>query len=304
VYGENDEYTVPEFIDGSNPMHGECYPPGSECGHSQGYIKMGGRYLAGVWQPAQVTPCQDYRLEGYVRVDGFYHPQVGINPLGWKPPERPGDYGCSRYGSETLCYKEGLHSWADMPTSTVWSVDTNPPKYAWTGLSVTAEALTTTISVWALSAPESPGVLSSYWDYMSLYQVPRQTPLAPNGLVLAPDLSLNPTVITGTTTQIQWTTSQPAFSQVFYRLHSTPTVSITSSLTSTAYLPLVVRGGYVSVDDFTYHTEPTTVMATSHSFSLSGLEAGQTYDYMVALRGFDGSTCVTTGSVIGTFTTP
>jgi hypothetical protein len=45
-------------------------------------------------------------------------------------------------------------------------------------------------------------------------------------------------------------------------------------------------------------------MATSHSFSLSGLEVGQTYDYMVALRGFDGSTCVTTGSVIGTFTTP
>jgi hypothetical protein len=39
--------------------------------------------------------------------------------------------------------------------------------------------------------------------------------LAPNGPVLAPDLSLNPTVMTGTTTQIQWTTSQPAFSQVF-----------------------------------------------------------------------------------------
>jgi hypothetical protein len=128
--------------------------------------------------------------------------------------------------------------------------------------------------------------------------------LAPNGLVLAPDLSLNPTVMTGTTTQIQWTTSQPAFSQVFYRLHSTSTASITSSLTPTAYLPFVVHSGYVSVDDFTYHTEPTSAMATSHLFSLSGLEAGQTYDYMVALRGFDGSTCATTGSVIGTFTTP
>jgi len=295
--------SVPEFIDGRG--HGECYPkePDGTCGNrSQGLIRLGGQYMAGVWQPVQITPCLDYQFQSFVRVDGIYHPKVGINPFGWEMPERPGEYECP---SGTLCHKMGLGNWSDMPTSTVWSGEVSPPKYEWWGpLSITAEALSTTISVWTYSAPENAGYQTTYWDYAALYQVPRQTPLAPNGLVLAPDLSLNPTVMTGTTTQIQWTTSQPAFSQVFYRLHSTSTVSITSSLTPTAYLPFVVHSGYVSVDDFTYHTEPTSDMATTHSASFSGLEAGTAYDYMVMVRWFGGSTCVSTGSMIGTFTTP
>jgi hypothetical protein len=308
-----DDHDIPEFIDGGSVYHNACYPPpapGQMCrdtsNNSQGYIRYGGSYIAGVWQPVRVTACMDYEFQGYVRTDSTgYHPKVGINQGGWTPPERPGDYSCtSGEAPAMLCYKEGFKSEYLIPDSTVWSGDINNPAYAWTPVTVTAEALSTTITVWTNVAPEG-GSQSTYWDYMSLYQVPRQTPLAPNGLVLVPDLSLNPTVVTGTTTaQIQWTTSQPAFSQVFYRLHSTSTVSITSSLTPTVYLPFVVRSGYVSVDDFAYHTEPTSAMATSHSFSLSGLEAGQTYDYMVALRGFNGSTCVTTGSMIGTFTTP
>jgi len=45
-------------------------------------------------------------------------------------------------------------------------------------------------------------------------------------------------------------------------------------------------------------------MATIHSASLSGLEAGTPYDYMVMVRQFGGSTCVSTGFMIGAFTTP
>lgn len=303
IYGDNDEYAVPEFLDGLS--HGESYAPPPEAGgHSQAYIKYGVRYLAGVWQFVSVTPCEDYDLQGYVRVDGAYHPKVGINPLGWKPPERPGDYGCYSYEHPVQCYKEGLHSWADMSTATIWSEDVNPPKYTWAGpLSVTAEALSTTVSVWTYSAPDS-GVLTTYWDYMSLYRVPRQTPLAPTGIVFAPDSSLDPTVITGTITHIEWTTSRPAFSQVFYRVHSTSTVSTTLTFSNTTFLPLVMRGGQVNVSDFAYHTEPTSAMGTNHLAALVGLESGQTYDYMAAVRWFDGSTCVSTGSNIGTFTAP
>jgi hypothetical protein len=314
---------IPEFIDGGSVHHNACYPappPGGLCAdmipknHSLGYIKYGGPYIAGAWQPVQVTPCLDYQFAGYVRTDDpGYRPKLGLDPTGWKTAERPGDFACPPPDENTgepgvQCYREHFSYESDMPTSTVWSppfpYDPPTPPIVWRGpISVTTEALSTTITVWTYSAPSEIGSQSTYWDYLSLYQVPRQTPLAPNGLVLAPDLSLNPTVVTGTTTQIQWTTSQPAFSQVFYRLHSSSTVSVTLSLTPTVYLPFVVRSGYVSVDDFAYHTEPTSDMATTHSASLSGLEADKAYDYMVVVRQFGGSTCASTG-LIGTFTTP
>jgi VCBS repeat-containing protein len=45
-------------------------------------------------------------------------------------------------------------------------------------------------------------------------------------------------------------------------------------------------------------------MTTNHSATLSALQSGATFDYMIAVRSFDGSACATTGSLIGTFTTP
>lgn len=308
--------TIPEFIDGGTAYHNACYPqpaPGALCvdmlpkNRSMGYIKYGGNYIAGGWQPVQVTPCRDYQFSGYVRTDGQnYHPKVGIDQTGWKLPERPGDYGCPAPNGQ--CYKDHFKYESDMPASIVWSApftyDPPTPPVIWRGpITVTAEALSTTITVWTYAAPE-PGSQSTYWDSMSLYQVPRQTPLAPEGVVLAPDLLLNPTVTTGPTIQIQWTTDRLAFSQVFYRPHSTSTISATASLTYTTYFPLVPRAGTIRVSDFAYHTELTSEPATSHSVSISGLAAGTTYDYMVAVRWFDGLTCASVGSSIGTFTTP
>jgi hypothetical protein len=308
----------PEFIDGGTEYHNQCYPKPDSQGkslcvdmspknRSLGYIRMGAGYTGGAWQWLRVTPCMDYQFSGYVRADSTgYHPKVGINPLGQRMPLKPPDkteYGCGPDpDGNSICYREGI-DWVDMPSATVWGNEIDLPAQTWSGpVTVTTEALSTTISVWTYTSPPY-GSHSTYFDNMSLYQVPRQTPLAPNGLVLVPDLSLNPTVVTGTTTaQIQWTTSQPAFSQVFYRLHSTSTVSITSSLTPTAYLPIVSRSINVSVNDFTNHTEPTSNMATTHSASLSGLEADTAYDYMVVVRQFGGSTCVSTG-FIDTFTT-
>ena len=314
---------IPEFIDGGTAHHNACYPeppPGGLCvdmtpkNRSQGYIKYGGTYIAGVWQPVPVTPCQDYQFAGHVRTDDAgYHPKVGIDPTGWRMPPKNNpnpdfDYDCPPDGS-TVCPKESFTNESDMPASIVWSppftYDPPAPPIYWRGpIAVTTEALSTTITVWTYAAPSVEGSQSTYWDVMSLYQVPRQTPLAPNGVVLVPDMSLNPTVITGTTTQIQWTTDQLAFSQVYYRPHSSSVVSPTALLPNTVYLPVVDRGGYVSVSDFTYNTDRTSELATTHSATLGGLEPGAAYDYMVAVRWFDGSTCSTTGSIIGTFTTP
>ena len=314
---------IPEHIDGGTPHHNACYPeppPGGLCvemtpkNRSQGYIKYGGTYIAGVLQPVHVTPCLDYQFAGYVRTDDAgYRPKVGIEPTGWwlPPKNKPDprwDYDCPPDG-QTLCPKESFTNESDMPASIVWSppypYDPPTPPIYWRGpISVTTEALSTTITVWTYAAPSVEGSQSTYWDVMSLYQVPRQTPLAPDGEVLVPDMSLNPTVITGTTTQIQWATDQPAFSQVYYRLHSSSPISPTALLSNTVYLPVATNGGYVSTNDFTYNTAPTSEMATSHSATLSALQSGATYDYMIAVRSFDGSTCATTGSLIGTFTAP
>ena len=322
-YVSNATHPIPEHIDGGTPHHNACYPeplPGGLCvdmtpkNRSQGYIKYGGPYIAGVLQPLQVTPCLDYQFAGYVRTDApGYRPKVGIEPTGWwlPPKSNPNpnwDYDCPPDG-QTLCPKESFANESDMPASIVWSppyaYDPPTPPIYWRGpISVTTEALSTTITVWTYSAPSEEGSQSTYWDVMSLYQVPRQTPLAPNGLVLVPDMSLNPTVITGATTQIQWTTDQPAFSQVYYRLHTSSPISPTALLPNVMYFPVTVNGGYVNVNDFTYITNPTPEMTTNHSATLSALQSGATYDYMVAVRSFNGSTCATTGSLIGTFTTP
>lgn len=319
-YVSNAFHPIPEHIDGGTEHHNACYPeppPGGRCvdmmpkNRSQGYIKYGGPYIAGVLQPVQATPCLDYQFAGYVRTDEpGYRPKVGIEPTGWwlPPKNKPNpdwDYVCPPDG-QTLCPKEGFADESDMPASIVWSPPyAYDPPITWRGpISVTTEALSTTITVWTYAAPTEAGSQSTYWDVMSLYQVPRQTPLAPDGAVLVPDTSLNPTVITGTTTQIQWTTDQPAFSQVYYRLHSSSVFTPTTGLTHTVYLPVAARSDYVSVSDFTYNTDRTPDLATSHSATLGGLESGATYDYMVAVRWFNGLTCVTTGSPIGTFTTP
>ena len=311
-YGEDG----PEFIDGGTSYHNACYPlPNSQgqalCenmtpkNRSLGYIRMGAGYTAGAWQWLRVTPCMDYQFSGYVRTDSTgYHPKLGINPLGQrmplKPPEKT-EYGCGPDpDGNSICYKEGL-VWVDMPDATVWGNELDASPLAWSGpVTVTTEALSTTMSVWTYTSPGS-GSHSSYFDYMSLYQVPRQTPLVSDGVLPAPDPAVSPTVIVGTNSAtIQWNTSHAALAQVSYKPRLTPT----SPYTFTTYLPIAARAGINDCGgSFQYCTAPTSVMATAQSVSVTGLQPGTTYDYVAIWRWFDGSTCVSTASATGTFTT-
>lgn len=326
---------IPEFIDGGSPYHNACYPepsPGGLCfdmnprNRSQGYIKMGGPYIAGVWQPVPATPCLDYQFAGYVRTDSSgYRPKVGIDPTGWRMPPKTDpnpdlDYNCPPDG-HSLCPKEHFSYESDMPASIVWSApyayDPPTPPITWRGpVSITTEALSTTMTVWTFTAPDQSGSQSTYWDSMFLYQVPKQT-LLPNGLIPTPDGTIQPAVTPGRdTAQIEWSTSRPAFDQVFYRVHLTvppPPCTGTACLCPdpgtvciihSQYLPIVRNDPHpVSVNDYAYHTDPTSLMATTHSPTLTGLEPGTVYDYVAVSRSFNNGACIPSVSATGVFTT-
>ncbi len=312
---------IPEFIDGGTPHHNSCYPApasGQLCvdmtpkNRSLGYIKYGGTYIAGAWQPVQVTACMNYEFSGYVRTDAQgYNPKVGLDPTGWKFSERVGDFGCPPPNEDTgepggQCYKEHFPYESDMPTSIVWSApfpyDPPPPPIVWRGpIIVTAEALSTTITAWTYAAPTGPGSQSTYWDSMSLYQLAKPT-LAQGGAIPAPDGTLDPMVTPGTTSAlVQWNTSPGALSQVFYRPQPTP-VSITVGLTYTVYLPIIYQSNNCA-DDFANCTPVQPASGPVYSVSLVGLQPGTAYDYVVMSRRVSGSSCVSSASATGTFTT-
>ena len=310
---------IPEFIDGGHPYHNACYPPepDGKCevanvkhNGSQGYILMNGAFIAGIYQSVSVVPCASYKFEAWDRNDSTeYNPKVGIDPTGQVLPEYvppDGDslpWNCGP--NENLkCPNPGLHEPWDLPPNILWSNPVNPPAYTWTPISATAEALSTTISVWTYAAPDRPGSQSAYWDYTSLYQVTPQT-LLPDGRVPGPDGRITGLTTTpqATTAQIQWTTSQPAFSQVLYRVQSTGTpYTGTAILAPRIYLPIVARG-WGNVSEYTFKTIPTTNAATNQSVTLTGLEASKTYEYVAISRWFSGSACIPSASATGVFTT-
>jgi hypothetical protein len=314
---------LPEFIDGGSIYHNSCYPipPNGICGnnHSQGYIRWGAPYIAGIYQLVPATPCASYNFSGWVRNDqSNYHPKVGIDVKGTQLPFPDQDYtshNCPPNGNSP-CPNPSLQTLADMPQTIVWGPEFfNAPAFTWTNGSVTAEALSTTMGVWTFVAPEdcpdcSPS-RSTYWDYASLVQV-IPTTLSPDGRIPAPDGKISGLTVTplATTAQIQWTTSQPAFGQVFYRLHPPAPSCIgtaclcpgTTCFVYTVYLPLIVRGPG-TVNDFTFKTVPTTVPLTHPTVSLTGLEAGKAYDFVVMSRAFTSGACVSSVSSTGTFTT-
>jgi hypothetical protein len=318
---------IPEFLDGGIKYHNACYPPpppGKICvddmhNSSQGYIRWGAAYIAGIYQSVSAFPCALYQFEAYNFNDfAQAHPKVGIDPIGEVlPPYIPPDgdtlpLNCPPTG-HSKCPNPGIESLSELPPRMVWSPELEHA--GWAAISVTTEALSTTISVWTYVAPDPVGApaRSTYWDYASLVQVSPQT-LSPDGRFPAPDGKISGLTVTpsATTAQIRWTTGQPAFSQVFYRLHPpapscTGTACIicppgTTCSIHTAYLPLIARGPG-SVNDFTFKTVPTTVPTTNPTVSLTGLEAGKAYDFVVMSRAFTSGACVSSVSSTGTFTT-
>ena len=311
---------LPEFLDGGIVYHNICYPlptdPSGLCtkdkNHSQGYIRWGGPYIAGVYQPVSVTACAIYRFEAYNRNDADnYHPKVGIDPTGWRLPVQPGSdplMNCPPDGM-SKCPKPILDSPNDFPSTMVWSPEFDHPGMTWASQSVAAEAVSTTISVWTYVAPDEAGIpsRSTYWDYASLVQVAPET-LLPDKRIPEPDGKLSTPTYTSTLTTalIRWTTSQPAFSQVYYKQGLAPTVSPcppgSACLVHSIYLPIVGRGP-AQVGEFSFKTVPTLTPASNQSVMLTGLEPDTTYDYVVVSRWLENGACNSSASAIGAFTT-
>jgi hypothetical protein len=226
--------TVPEFIDGGIPYHNVCYPPPPQ-GHcydygldyfnlSQGYIRWGWPYIAGIYQPVEVTPCTLYRFEAYNRNDGVnYYPKVGIDVTGWQLPipdwENLPD-NCPPTG-HSKCPNPRLESVNDFPATMVWSPEFDHQAYTWAAGVVTAEAAATTISVWTYAAPDGREMsMSTYWDAASLVQVPFADDRLPMPDVGDPSTFIQDLAMRSVLDEliITWTTPEPASTQVWYEV--------------------------------------------------------------------------------------
>lgn len=301
---------IPEYIDGGSPYHNECYPSppgGKTCSdldnHSQGYIRWGGGYVAGIYQPVAVTPCVNYRFEIYHKnqPDPGYISKVGIDPTGQilppYPPEELDDYpdNCPPdYHSE--CPDPGLDSLDEFPPHIIWS----PEAYNvwnWQPLSLTAEAASNTITVWTYTDARNVQTppKSTYWDYASLVEVP-----FPDGRLPSPSASPSG-FITNVVTQtvldfliVEWDTLAPASSQVWYRLiTSTTPVSPTGPYSYSVYLPIVVRTTIPSAGEYPFATSLDTTPKTHHRVAIPHVREGDQIELVVLSRHPSGTVCQT-----------
>lgn len=295
-------YAIPEFIDGGIPYHNVCYPPpppGQTCesmdNDSQGYIRWGAPYTAGIYQPVAVTPCVLYTFQIYNNNQEYgYQTKVGINPTGeGLPPFDPSEWAdypdnCPPdYHSE--CPNPGIQSDAQLPSNIVWSPTHNVKD--WTLESVTAEAASTTITVWTYAAAGGPLVSrSTYWDEASLTQVPFSGDRLPSPSGSASGFITH--VVTRTVLDnlvIEWDTADDASTQVWYSL-ITATAPITPAGPHLVYLPIVIRqGGF----DYDYATPLDVTPRTHHVAAIQGVQNGDRIDFVALSRRPAGAACRT-----------
>jgi hypothetical protein len=278
------------------PANGTCQPKdGSYKNKSQGYIRFGGPWAAaGVYQAVQVTPCTYYRFEVYNRNDNNnYNARVAIEPYGWvfpfKPDEPKPPDNCPPDG-RSVCPHPNIDHWSEFSSAAVWSPVSNHAAFTWVPLSVTAEALSTTLSVWTVTAPEptESNSRSTYWDYASLVQAPPPagTSLAAPGALPAPDGKITGIIITAslTATALQWQTPAPAHSQVLYHY---------AGSSAATNLPPIAD----STEKFESRLPISDAQAT-HRFRIENLVPASTYDVALLSRQWNGTQCQTSVQVI------
>jgi len=294
---------LPEFIDGGHPHHNACYPPPAPGGlchdsnnGSQGYIRWGGIYMAGVYQPVKnVTPCVLYQFSAWNRNDAVdYYTKVGISPTGWVQPAEVSDnppYNCPPDGV-SKCPDPKLEAESDFPTTMVWSPKIMPPALTWQQFSVTAEALANTISVWTYAAPQTSGSMSSYWDETSLVAVPFPNGRLPNPSSWVPSgfiYNVQPITMTPGTLTINWTTISAGSTQVWYEVrHSSPSITSTAVYSYYTYFPIIMNS-----NRYDRHTLLNAAPVTEHQASITGLVSGDQVRFVVASRRVYGGACQT-----------
>jgi len=225
------------------------------------------------------TPCLQYRFDMYAltRPDAGVSQaatlKVGIDQAGWHTdpavdPAVPGAF----------------------PDTTVWgtSQDYKYPNFG--PLTVTAEALASTLTVFSYAEAQGGPLHAIVWDTGLFQDVtpgsifdPETDALNPAGISSGPTAST-----TSTTAHISWQSSSAAISQVFYRLQSTSTTPPpTEPLTYTIYLPFIAA----------YKPWVATALIktadSAHVVDLADLLPNSTYEYIVVSRGVSGEQCVT-----------
>jgi hypothetical protein len=239
-----------------------------------GDVHQGGLYQV-IYDTA---PCLVYQfqMQGRSQPDPGENPystlMVGIDRVGWHPdsevdPAVPGAF----------------------PGTTVWGT-AHDYKRTYGPLSVTAEALATKISVFTYAYALGGRRHAILWDTGSFQDVTPAMIHDPLDLP-APGGTSVPGVTAGSTSaSITWNTTYAALGQVYYRLVAGPTISPTTPLTYTVYLPFIGRNfGGNPWQASALNKTPTT----SHAATLIGLQPGSTYAFIAVSRGLSGGQCVT-----------
>jgi len=254
----------------------------------------GNNQLAGIYQVIyNTTPCFVYEFQMYGQSrpedpDDYRQAtlQVGIDQAGWHPDSvnDPAVHGT-------------------FPSTTEWG-PSHDYKWDYGILTVTAEALNNQITVFTYGDAPGGRYHRVLWDTGSFAEVTQEvaSPLIPDpdNPPAAGGIS-NLAVVTSTTSVVvNWNTPGTVLGQITYRPIATTPATPTGTLQYQVYLPLIKRppSAWLSTP---LNQSSTTVSV--YLETISGLQPGTTYEYIVASRGASGGQCVTWVSNKETFTT-
>jgi hypothetical protein len=191
----------------------------------------------------------------------------------------------------------------EFPATVVWSPEATH-NFVFSPYTVTAEALSSTVTVILYSNPEidmDGGVWwnDTLWDTASLVEVPPPSGTILQGSLPEPDgliSNLSIRALPGLAI-VEWDTSVDASTQVLYRaLDPSDMISPTQLLTFTHYLPLV--RGQIGHSVLTQQSAPDTTPVRHHQAVLGGLPANYIIDFVALSRRLEGQACVTSASRI------
>lgn len=245
-----------------------------------------GALLGGLYQVVyNTTPCLTYEFKMYGQSrptegnDSLSALQVGIDRTGWHPD---------------TANDPAVHS--SFPSTTVWGTS-HKYEFSYGLLSVTAEAWGNEITAYTYADATGGTSHAILWDTGSLEDVTPAKIHDPDDLPSPGGINITSVVTTSTTAQIEWTTTNEALGQVYYRL--VPSGGTPPTYPNKIYLPLVSCGNCSAWQATTLNKTPTT----SHTADLTGLQSDSEYEYIVVSRGLSGGQCETWVSETKTFTT-
>ncbi len=249
--------------------------------HALVYFKWGANYTAGVFQVVHgLTPCRPYELTMYARTHtlagALPHARIGLDPVG-----------------QQLTPDGAVHD----PTPlhrTIWSRE-QTELFKWEELSVTAEPLGNSLTAILYASPQ-PGstevhYYDTFWDAGALQPVPYVNERLPAPLRPAGNFIYNVNSITSTEkVTLTWNLQAPGTSQIWYTLITPSTITDTTHLTHTYYLPIISRFSlnFEHATPVNYNAGSLTRTAT-----LTGFTPGQIINYIIVTRRLVSNTCVT-----------